>query len=86
MSLADRLTTPPEPKRGPGCGIRRLLAILNDEDRDALKRVLAADSGWKHSDIASVILDEHPTFSASAAGAQQKIGDHRKGKCSCVPR
>lgn len=85
MALAERLAALPT-RPVANCGVGRLLAALNNTDRDALTTVLNPNSGWLHTDIAAAILHEHPTFSTSVGGAHKKVAAHRNGKCSCEPR
>ena len=75
MSLAERLATPAStPSR---CGVHRVLAKLDDADRQALLAALA-NPDFTASAISTALRAEgHHLLGDS-------IRRHRRGVCSCV--
>ena len=45
MSLAEKLKKANKPEPGLPCGVARLLAIVNDEDREALEIIFSTKAG-----------------------------------------
>jgi hypothetical protein len=62
------------------CSLAKVFRVLNDEDADGLRIMLAVDSGWTHADISTQMRNEGHRV------APETIGRHRRGVCRCDAR
>lgn len=82
MSLAQKAKAGPPPRTPHGCvcGVGKLLTGLPKAEGDALRAMLAEDSGWQHRQIASVLVDEGHTV------GRKSVERHRRMECACAER
>ena len=80
MSLAEKLKKANNPEPGLPCGVARLLAIVNDEDREALEIIFSTKAGngsVSNLKIHEIICSEGYSIAFSS------IRVHRAKACRC---
>lgn len=79
MSLAESLSAPKRPAKGPRCTVARIVAKLSGADLEAFTAALA-NPDYTASGISQALADEDLHLHEST------IQRHRRGACSCGTR
>jgi hypothetical protein len=78
MSLKERLIEPAKSlSGGKPCGIKVLMDGLSEDERAALEKALKMDSGWGHTALKIILVDEGHSVSVKI------IERHRRKECTC---
>jgi len=79
MSLTTAIKNGPPPlRKGPACGLGRIIAQLDGENLAALYLMLD-NPDWTGADIARALTDEGHDMKPAA------VARHRRGECKCDP-
>ena len=76
MTLATKLVTPPDPRRGPDCSMRTILRALPEQEAQAVQAALN-NPDWTAAALARLLTQEGHRIQDTT------VRRHRRGDCLC---